>query len=72
MTKQDRKQAFIQIEAVTGCKFDNEKDFLLYVYRALEWLESHNKNYTKEQYQKIQDLKNFFDIMADAALSINE
>ena len=31
-------------------------DWHKYIIDKLEWLESHNKNYTKEQYWKIQEL----------------
>ena len=30
-------------------------DYMLDLVEMLEWLESHNKNYTKEQYFKIQE-----------------
>lgn len=40
-----------------GMTFDHWDDMYLYVKRLVEWLESHNMNYTKEQYRKISDLK---------------
>lgn len=40
-----------------GMSFDHWDDMYLYVKQLVEWLESHNMNYTKEQYRKISDLK---------------
>lgn len=40
-----------------GFAFDDWSDMYLYVQRLVTWLESHNKNYNKEQYHKISDLK---------------
>lgn len=40
-----------------GFTFDDWSDMYLYVQRLVTWLESHNKNYNKEQYRKISDLK---------------
>ena len=37
-------------------EYENEQDALYYIIKHLEFLESHNKNYTKEQYNKIIDL----------------
>ena len=34
--------------AVCGLSFDSWSDMYLYVKSLVEWLESHNKNYTKE------------------------
>jgi len=40
-----------------GWSFETVDDVYLYVSSLIEWLESHNKNYTKEQYSRIQSLK---------------
>ena len=42
-------------------------DLYYYIYGILEYLISHNKNYTKEQYFKIQLLYDIFN-----AIEINE
>lgn len=38
-----------------GLNFENGQDAIFYLRSLLEWLESHNKNYTQEQYYKILD-----------------
>ena len=43
--------------AACGFSFDGWSDMYLYVESIINWLESHNKNYTKEQYYKISNLK---------------
>lgn len=48
---------FEQILDTIGLNFENNETILLdYVIKQLEYLESHNKNYTKQQYCKILDL----------------
>ena len=37
----------------TGCSFNDWNDLLYYLNNILEYLTTHNKNYTKEQYNKI-------------------
>lgn len=44
-----------------GFAFATINDLLFYVSRSVEWLESHNKNYNREQYSRIYDLKNILD-----------
>lgn len=39
-----------------GFEFSSEENTLEYIKRKLEFLESHNKNYTKEQYYIVCDL----------------
>ena len=41
----------------TGFSFETMEDLFIYVSNSIEWLESHNKNYNKEQYYRISDLK---------------
>ena len=36
-----------------GFSFEKPEDFVCYITSLSSWLESHNKNYTKEQYHKI-------------------
>lgn len=43
--------------AERGLSFDDWSDIYLYVQSLVEWLESHNKNYNKEQYHRICTLK---------------
>ena len=42
--------------------FDFESESMLFnlIKHKIEWLESHNKNYTKEQYFAIDELKEIF------------
>lgn len=48
---------FEQILDTIGLNFENNETILLdYVIKQLEYLESHNKNYTRQQYYKILDL----------------
>ena len=46
-----------------GLKFDNIDDIFFYFSNMLDWLESHNKNYTKEQYNRILTLKEICDCL---------
>ena len=41
----------------TGLSFETMEDLFFYVSNSIGWLESHNKNYNKEQYYRICDLK---------------
>lgn len=40
-----------------GYCFETVDDVYFYVYHIAEWLESHNKNYTQDQYYNICALK---------------
>ena len=51
---------FDKIEQLTGLHFDNTEQLYFYVLQHLEFLKVHNKNYTKKQHYKINDL---FDII---------
>ena len=43
-----------------GERYENFKNEVLYKIKAnITFLENHNKNYTKEQYQKICEIYNF-------------
>ena len=43
----------------------NKSEVLHYVAGVIDYLYSHNKNYTKEQYYKIEDLKNIIDCIVE-------
>ena len=45
----------------TGFSFETMEGLFYYVSNSIEWLESHNKNYNKEQYYRICDLKSICD-----------
>lgn len=51
---------FNKIEQSTGRKFDNAEQLYFYVKYVIEFLKVNNKNYTKKQYYKIDEL---FDIV---------
>ena len=40
-----------------GIELPNEEDYLLYIWNLLDWFEYHSKNLTKEQYFKINEIK---------------
>ena len=44
------------IEQTTGRKFDNLEQLYFRVLYDLEFLRANNKNYTKKQYEKIDEL----------------
>lgn len=50
----------VKIEELTGLHFDNLEQLYFYVEYVIEFLKVNNKNYTKKQYYKINDL---FDII---------
>lgn len=45
----------------TGIMFENSNDLLLFIKNEIDYLFTHNKNYTSEQYNKIIDLKEIID-----------
>lgn len=47
---------FSLLKEKSGIDLQNEIELLYYVKSLLDYLESHNKNYTKEQYSKILTL----------------
>ena len=47
--------------AEQGWSFEDWSDIYSYISGLVDWLESHNKNYTKEQYHKIVILKEILD-----------
>ena len=51
---------FDKIEQSTGLRFDNSEQLYFYIQYVIEFLKVNNKNYTKKQYHKINDL---FDII---------
>ena len=59
----DRIKLGINLEklAEQGWSFEDWSDIYSYISGLVDWLESHNKNYTKEQYHKIVILKEILD-----------
>lgn len=54
------KVNFEKIEQLTGRQFETLEQLYFRVLYDLEFLKVHNKNYTKKQYEKIDEL---FDII---------
>ena len=46
-----------EIYKETGLDFSSSKDYINYLKDMVDFLESHNKNYNKEQYNAILDIK---------------
>lgn len=46
-----------------GYSFNNFEDIYFYFSEMLDYLESHNKNYTKSQYNKIVALKDILECL---------
>lgn len=46
-----------------GFDFDTLEDVYFYMKNIIEYLESHNRNYTKEQYYKISILKDIMNMI---------
>lgn len=46
-----------------GFNFDSLEDVYFYMKNIIEYLESHNKNYTKNQYYKISTLKDIMNMI---------
>ena len=44
-----------KIYNATGLQFSNDKDVIAFLYRHVEYLETHNKNYTNAQYGRVVD-----------------
>lgn len=47
----------------TGYDFDNMDDVIRILNLKIDWLRTHNKNYTKEQENKIEDIYNILDVL---------
>lgn len=45
----------------TGFNFETMENLICYISYSIEWLTTHNKNYTKEQYNRICDLRDILD-----------
>ena len=45
----------------TGFNFESMEDLVCYISCSIEWLTTHNKNYTKEQYNRMCDLRDILD-----------
>ena len=46
-----------------GIDIEKESDYISYMQSLIDMLESHNKNYTKEQYYAILDIKEILNAM---------
>ena len=53
------KVNFNKINESTRLGLMTKAEILHYMRAVIEYLYTHNKNYTKEQYYRIEDLKNF-------------
>lgn len=47
-----------------GFTFEDPESFVCYITSISSWLQSHNKNYTKEQYNKIEILNDLLNCIA--------
>lgn len=54
-----------KINAETGRGIFDKNELLHYVSRVIDELESHNKNYTKKQYNQINELKIIIDSITE-------
>lgn len=50
-----------EISKNIGIEFTNEKDYILYLQKLVEDLEKHNKNYRRDQYFKITEMREILD-----------
>lgn len=50
---------FEQIKETTGREFENIEQLYIYTLYVIEFLKVNNKNYTKKQYHKIDELFEF-------------
>lgn len=46
-----------------GIEFKDDKDYLIYMQNLIDYLYFHNKNYTNEQYYKIEELREILNNM---------
>ena len=56
------------IKARTGADFTDEADLISYILTSLDFLASHNKNYTKKQFWRIDELRDIADCLFDAEI----
>lgn len=52
---------FEKINELTKLGIFRDSSLLVYIQHTLDYLEAHNKNYTKKQYHLILELKTFFE-----------
>ena len=52
---------FNKINESTGIGVFRDSSLLVYIQHSLDYLETHNKNYTKKQYHLINELKTIFE-----------
>jgi len=58
----DDQKNRLQKAGLPGMAEDTD-NILFYTYHLLDYLESHNKNYTKQQYHQIQSLFDIFEAL---------
>ena len=51
---------FEKMNEQTGIQIFDLSSLIIYIQHSLNYLESHNKNYTKKQYHLIEELKTIF------------
>jgi hypothetical protein len=54
-----------EINKKTRLGLMNKNEVLHYITGVIDYLYTHNKNYTKVQYYKIEDLKNIIDCITE-------
>ena len=47
-----------------GFTFEDPESFICYILSLSSWLQSHNKNYTKEQYNRIDTLNDLLNCIS--------
>lgn len=52
---------FNKINELTQIGVFRDSSLLVYIQHSLDYLEAHNKNYTKKQYHLINELKTIFE-----------
>ena len=49
----------------TGCNFETDHDVICFLVRQLEYLGSHNGNYTSEQQKKLNDVESIINCLEE-------
>ena len=57
-----------KIKAATGADFAEEADIISYMLTSLDYLASHNKNYNKKQFWRIEELHDIVNCLFDAEI----
>lgn len=48
-----------------GFNFDSDRDAMIYISSLIDYIATHNKNYTNAQYHRILTLKDIMDCVED-------